>query len=248
MYFLCLKGFKLVIRLDNRHRLNEEGCTRGGGIVDKTLDFGAVFRLYGDNVSAVTHGNDIFLQIFYPCTVDVSRKGVLDFVVGVSNFTSDIREGGACLIGDKLLRDNGAGNTALEVVIRNHTAEYRLQHGIKRDIYLDIVEKEGCTTQKCRNIHKLTRGECCPLVGTVGGGSNAFGSGEGGIALCRDEPFGIVGAFLPVDNLLYIIGGHKCPCPCLRTVGCGAGHEHLDNFIKFKGVKRFFGKVHFYSK
>ncbi len=67
LYLLPLLGLQhsyLVIRLDDRHRLDKDRSAAGRGIVDETCYLAPVFVLDGDNVSAVPLCDYILLQEF----------------------------------------------------------------------------------------------------------------------------------------------------------------------------------------
>ena len=61
---LVFEELYLVIRLNNRHRLNENRCAARRGVMHKTRHFSPVFIPDRDNISAVSHGYNIILKIF----------------------------------------------------------------------------------------------------------------------------------------------------------------------------------------
>ena len=61
---LVFQELDLIVSLDNRHRLDENGRSARRGVMDKSGNLGAVFVPYGDNITSVSHCNNIILKIF----------------------------------------------------------------------------------------------------------------------------------------------------------------------------------------
>ena len=61
---LGFKHAKLVVCLNDTHRLNKQSCAAGRGIVDKSRNIRSVLILYGHNESAVSLCDYCILQKF----------------------------------------------------------------------------------------------------------------------------------------------------------------------------------------
>ena len=61
---LVFEELYLVIRLNDRHRLDKNRCAARRGVMHKTRHFSPVFIPDRDNISAVSHGYNIILKIF----------------------------------------------------------------------------------------------------------------------------------------------------------------------------------------
>ena len=63
LLLLAFQQADIVVRVHNRHRLDEIGLTGRGGVVDQAGDFSAVFRLDGNDIASVADRDDRLLQI-----------------------------------------------------------------------------------------------------------------------------------------------------------------------------------------
>ena len=89
--FLSFKKAKLVIGFNDRERLDEKRRTGSGRIVNQTLDLIFIFLLNGDNVTSVSHGNDLLLQKFgVRASRNIFLQGIADSIVFMSHFSADL--------------------------------------------------------------------------------------------------------------------------------------------------------------
>ena len=86
--------------------------------MNKSLHFAAVLRLNRYNVPAVTHCYNVFLQVFKSLSADVALEGILDFVVGYFDFTTNISKLGTRLICYHILGEYGPGYALFQGSVR----------------------------------------------------------------------------------------------------------------------------------
>lgn len=61
--FLDFEHTELVVRLDDRHRLDEERRAGRGGVMDKSFHLVSVLDLDRDDIASVSHCDNVFLKI-----------------------------------------------------------------------------------------------------------------------------------------------------------------------------------------
>ena len=87
--------------------------------MDKTLDLVFALDAHGDHVSAVSHRDDIFLQMLgIRACGNIVLKRLLDAIIGHTDLAANIRKRRARLIGNDILGNDGAINFIFQLFIR----------------------------------------------------------------------------------------------------------------------------------
>ena len=121
----------LVVRLDDRHGLDEYGGTGVRRVLDDARDVAFVFALDGHHVPAVAHGDDGVLQDGRVVGgMDDPVELVADLHLLLAQFASDVLEFRRRVVRHAVLRQDGREDALLEVLLRGHRVEVRGQRRV----------------------------------------------------------------------------------------------------------------------
>ena len=164
---LGVEHAEFVVGIHHRHGLDEDGRTRGRGIVDESLELVFTFCLYGDNVTPIAHGDDVILQDFGVRTADIVLQGLLDAVVGLADLAADLGKLTTRLVGDHILGDDGARNAIFKVSVGKQATEDLIECCFKGAVCLSILANLTGRAQKTADVKDLAHGKHRALDGTL---------------------------------------------------------------------------------
>ena len=242
--FLIFKHTKLVICLNNRHRLNEHGCAGWGGVVNKALYLVSVLYFNGNNVTSATLRYDIFLKIFWIRAAYIFCKRFLYFLISNAYFTANIGKSRACLVGNHILGNDWTHYSVLNGTVGNKSLKNFVKRGIKGFIWANIIKQRARRAQKKRRVQKLARCKrcafSCPLAYIVYVNYRA----KRRHTLCLKQAACVGRLFLRSFYLLGINQRFKRERTLLCSCSWAKWRKHRAYFIKFKSIYRFFGYTH----
>ena len=163
LYLRLLAGFQhayLVVCLNYAHRLDKECLTRSRGVMHQTGDIVLVLGAHRHNVSSVTHGDDILLQIFLRILVLDELIQLLTDVQSLPYYPLSYGgKLGACAVRHLLLGDDAVGNTLLKVLDRIQLGEVFIKAVFNIGALAVPIAQHTCFTQYLSHVKQLTEAE-----------------------------------------------------------------------------------------
>ena len=99
----------------------------------QAFDIAAVLRLYRYDITAIPHGNQIFLQVFLiDRRMDQLIELVFDLQPSVANFPPDIRQRRTGMIRHQIFREDRRLNSFFDKRMRRQPMEQIIQRGLSR--------------------------------------------------------------------------------------------------------------------
>ena len=239
-----MKHAELIVGIYHRHGFYKNGSTRRRGIVNETLEIVFALCLYGNNVTAVAHGNDVILQNFGVGAADIVLQGLLDAVVGLADLTANFGKLAARFIGNHILGNNRARNAILKVSVGEQTTKDLVQRCFKGSICLGILAYLTCRAQKATDVENFAHRKHRSLDRALASIGDVDDRAKGRHALGFEKAARICCAALSAQDLYGIHRGGQSARHCLRARGgCTVG-KHFANLIKFKSCECFLCKIH----
>ncbi len=167
LLLLLLQLAQIVVRLNDRHRLDEERRARGGHPVDNAAHLALVFELDRDDIAPVARRHDLLLQKFRPLAGEKAREAVLHAIGENPLSPAQFEQSGRRVIGNEVGRGNSGGDLALKGGVRqeqgNVLAKRRgeLLHSAK------IGEQRGGRAQHPREREQLPGRQRRALAGPI---------------------------------------------------------------------------------
>ena len=234
LLFLASKLTQFIVRFYNADRFDKQGRTGCRRIVQKTLDLVAIFGAHGNNVSAVTNGNEVFLQIFRARPRYEILQRFLDSIIRGTHFSTNIREQNARLIRNHFLGNNGAVDLFFQRSIGHQTRKRHIKRRGKQPIGFAVILQSACRIKKSGYVQKLSNRKRCSFFGAVGRVANVDNVAERRIALMRCQAARIRCFLLFQFYRFEIIVGHELggSMPCAFREADLA--KHADDLIVFQ--------------
>ena len=155
--FLGCELTQLIVRLDSRHGLDKKRGAGGGDVMHQAGNGVFVFRLDGDDVAVLPHGDDRFLQDF-----GVGRRRN-DFLQGLScpgcgsaHFSADIGKLRRSAVGDLILPYDGGVNFLLQELIGTQGMEQVVNTRLADAVIREIAFDKARGAENAGNIQQLT--------------------------------------------------------------------------------------------
>ena len=238
-----LEHTDLVIGVHHRHGLDKNGGTRGGGVVDKTLDLGLALGLDGDDIAPAAHGDDVLLQIASVAR-DKLLQGLLDLGVLIADLAANVRQERRGLICDHVLGGYSTGDAILHAAIHDQAFKHLVQHRLKGMIAKVVVLQAAGRTQDTCAVQQLAGRKNCSLLRPLAGGRDITHAAEGGCALGIRQAAGIRGAAQATKHGMGVLRGAEIARQRPRALGLTHGLQHGADLIKFQCSDSLFGKAH----
>ena len=135
--------------------------------MDQALQLVFTFRLDGNDVASVAHGDDVFLQDLGIRSADIVLQGFLDAAVCLTDLPTHLGKLAARLICDHILRQDRPCDAILQISVGQKAQKDLVQRGVKLLIVFDIINQHARRMQQTCDLQQLTRGEHCTLCGAL---------------------------------------------------------------------------------
>ena len=228
---------QLVVGLDRRHGLHEQGLPRGGDVVHQPRHRALVIGPHGHHIAVGAHGDDRLLQ-----RLGVRGRGE-DLLQGVARS----RGGGAHLaadggklrgrpVRDLVLPDDGGVDLLLQKLVGAQGIEQGVDGGLAHGIVPDVAAHQARALEHPGDVQKLPRVERAAEVGSRQGGAHVLYPGEGGAAAHGHHALGGAGLLQAAGDLKAVGRGRERK----RALLCRLPHrllrQHLQHRGQLKGV------------
>ena len=225
---LLLPGLELpelVVGLDHRHGLDEEGAAGAGHIVDQTWDLVLALRLHRHHVPAGAHGDDGLLEVLGLGGGDELLEDVTDLGGGGPDVPPDVGQLGAGGVGDLLLGEDGPADPVLQIPVGLEGGEEVVDAGLGVPLPGGVLLGGAGAAQEGGDVQQFPGVEGAPHVGPLEGGRHRPDAGEGRSAPEDDHGAGGGGLLLEALDVVGVGEGPQSPAPVLALLGGRLGGQ-----------------------
>ncbi|CDC73453.1 unknown [Candidatus Colimorpha enterica] len=211
--------------------------------MNKSLYLAPVLRLDGNDVSAVSYRDYVFLKIFSESSAYVSLQVVLYPVVLDPDLAPYLRKLRAGFVGDHVLGNYRSCYLCFKRTVGDKSAEYfgKPLSGVAFfPVTEEIVIKPSCRAEQRGNVKKLDRGHRRTFFGSVDRSGYVLHVSEGRHSLGGEKIFRVGRLPQLLFDHVSVIVRHKPVCKRLCTLRGCAFRKHRRDLVK---LKRFHGFV-----
>ena len=208
--------------------------------MNEALDLILALHTHRHHVAAVAHRHDILLQrLGIGAAGDIVLQGLFDLVVGLSDLAADVTEGGACLVGDHILGNDGAIDAILQTAVGQQALKDLVQHRIKMAIDVDVIQQASCGAQDIAHVQQIAGGKGRPLPCALHRVGDVCNRAEGWHSLIGKQATGIARALQILLYDIFVVIRQKRQCTRGST-RCGRQRgKHLQDLAVFQFVSGF---------
>ena len=239
------KFSELIIGLNRRHGLDEDGRPGGGDIMHQTVDGALVLSLHWHHIAVGTLGDNGLLQ-----NLGITRRGddLLQGIPGTGSrgphLAADIGKVGGCSIRDLIFAGDGACDLFLKKTVGVQGVEQVVDGRLADGVIREVTTHEACALEDVGDLQQLPRVEAAAEIGAGKGRTHVLHAVKRRAAAHHHHGFGGCSLAQAVAHFALFDRGRQLQSKFFGRLAYSLRSQHGQYCRQFQGVEGFFKKTH----